>query len=145
MGKRLSKIYTRTGDDGTTGLGDGTRVEKDSLRVEAIESDVNRAERLTGRYIILGFLSALNTLDVSVRDGKLITDGRDDASGELFPPYEAEVWLGSDGNYRWHDWPAIMTFHDGDDSGRVTITMPGMGTYHGARAEMFDEKLGLAW
>jgi cob(I)alamin adenosyltransferase len=31
----LSKIYTRTGDDGTTGLGDGTRVAKDSLRVEA--------------------------------------------------------------------------------------------------------------
>lgn len=35
MGHRLSKIYTRTGDDGTTGLGDGTRVSKDSLRVEA--------------------------------------------------------------------------------------------------------------
>ncbi len=35
MGHRLSKIYTRTGDDGSTGLGDGTRVPKDSLRVEA--------------------------------------------------------------------------------------------------------------
>jgi cob(I)alamin adenosyltransferase len=35
MGNRLSKIYTRTGDDGTTGLGDGSRVRKDSLRVEA--------------------------------------------------------------------------------------------------------------
>ncbi|MED5419985.1 MAG: cob(I)yrinic acid a,c-diamide adenosyltransferase [Pseudomonadota bacterium] len=35
MGNRLSKIYTRTGDDGTTGLGDGTRTDKDSLRVEA--------------------------------------------------------------------------------------------------------------
>jgi cob(I)alamin adenosyltransferase len=35
MGNRLSKIYTRTGDDGTTGLGDGTRTPKDSLRVEA--------------------------------------------------------------------------------------------------------------
>jgi cob(I)alamin adenosyltransferase len=35
MGKRLSKIYTRTGDDGTTGLGDGCRVAKDSARVEA--------------------------------------------------------------------------------------------------------------
>ncbi len=35
MGNRLSKIYTRTGDDGTTGLGDGSRTQKDSLRVEA--------------------------------------------------------------------------------------------------------------
>ena len=35
MGNRLSKIYTRTGDDGSTGLGNGDRVSKDSLRVEA--------------------------------------------------------------------------------------------------------------
>jgi cob(I)alamin adenosyltransferase len=35
MGNRLSRIYTRTGDDGTTGLGDGSRVSKDSVRVEA--------------------------------------------------------------------------------------------------------------
>ena len=35
MGNRLSKIYTRTGDDGSTGLGDGSRIAKDSLRVEA--------------------------------------------------------------------------------------------------------------
>ena len=35
MGHRLSKIYTRTGDKGETGLGDGSRVEKDHIRVEA--------------------------------------------------------------------------------------------------------------
>ena len=35
MGNRLSRIYTRTGDDGTTGLGDGSRTRKDSVRVEA--------------------------------------------------------------------------------------------------------------
>ena len=35
MGNRLSKIYTRTGDDGSTGLGDGTRIAKDSARVNA--------------------------------------------------------------------------------------------------------------
>jgi cob(I)alamin adenosyltransferase len=35
MGNRLSRIYTRTGDDGSTGLGDGSRTGKDSLRVNA--------------------------------------------------------------------------------------------------------------
>jgi len=36
MGKRLTTIATRTGDDGTTGLGDGTRTRKDTLRVAAM-------------------------------------------------------------------------------------------------------------
>ncbi|CAG4889396.1 cob(I)yrinic acid a,c-diamide adenosyltransferase [Paraburkholderia gardini] len=36
MGNRLSKIATRTGDDGTTGLGDGSRVRKDGARIAAI-------------------------------------------------------------------------------------------------------------
>jgi cob(I)alamin adenosyltransferase len=36
MGKRLSAIATRTGDAGTTGLGDGTRVDKDHLRIAAL-------------------------------------------------------------------------------------------------------------
>jgi cob(I)alamin adenosyltransferase len=38
LGNRLSKIYTRTGDDGTTGLADGVRVDKCDIRVEAFGS-----------------------------------------------------------------------------------------------------------
>jgi len=38
MGKRLSKIYTRTGDSGETGLGDGSRIKKNHPRVEAMGS-----------------------------------------------------------------------------------------------------------
>ena len=47
MANRLSKIYTRTGDDGTTGLGDGTRVQKDSLRVDAM-GDVDELNSVIG-------------------------------------------------------------------------------------------------
>ena len=36
MGNRLSKIVTRTGDSGTTGLGDGSRVGKDSPRIDTL-------------------------------------------------------------------------------------------------------------
>ena len=36
MGNRLSKIATRTGDNGTTGLGDGSRIDKDSVRIHAL-------------------------------------------------------------------------------------------------------------
>lgn len=36
MSKRITRVYTRTGDDGTTGLGDGSRTEKDNLRIRVI-------------------------------------------------------------------------------------------------------------
>ncbi|MFP5405312.1 MAG: ATP:cob(I)alamin adenosyltransferase, partial [Gammaproteobacteria bacterium] len=47
MGKRLSRIATRTGDDGTTGLGDGSRTGKDSLRIAAI-GDVDELNSTVG-------------------------------------------------------------------------------------------------
>ena len=47
MANRLSKIYTRTGDNGTTGLGDGSRVAKDSLRIEAM-GDVDELNSVIG-------------------------------------------------------------------------------------------------
>ena len=50
MGKRLTKIYTRTGDDGTTGLGTGKRVSKDSWRIHAI-GDVDELNSAIGRVL----------------------------------------------------------------------------------------------
>ena len=47
MGYRLSKIYTRTGDAGTTGLGDGSRTAKDSARIAAI-GDIDETNSIIG-------------------------------------------------------------------------------------------------
>ncbi len=47
MGHRLTKIYTRTGDAGTTGLGDGSRTGKDSLRIAAL-GDVDETNSAIG-------------------------------------------------------------------------------------------------
>src|SRR5690606_4981178 len=47
MGHRLSRITTRTGDDGTTGLSDGSRLPKDSLRVVVI-GDVDELNSAIG-------------------------------------------------------------------------------------------------
>ena len=57
MGNRLTKIYTRTGDDGSTGLGDGARVAKESLRVEAYGS-VDEANSTIGVILAVAALPA---------------------------------------------------------------------------------------
>ena len=60
MGNRLSKIYTRTGDDGSTGLGDGSRVAKENLRVEAYGT-VDEANSTIGVVLSVGGLPAAIT------------------------------------------------------------------------------------
>ncbi len=50
MGKRLSKIYTRTGDQGETGLGDGSRIRKTHPRVEAMGS-VDELNSIVGMVV----------------------------------------------------------------------------------------------
>ncbi len=61
MGHRLSRIYTRTGDDGSTGLGDGLRVPKEHLRVEAYGT-VDEANS------VVGMVLAVDGLPVEVTD-----------------------------------------------------------------------------
>jgi cob(I)alamin adenosyltransferase len=79
MGHRLSKIYTRTGDDGTTGLGDGARVAKDSLRVEAFGT-VDELNSAVG-------LVLTHELPISVRDTLVaIQHELFDLGGELCIP-----------------------------------------------------------
>ena len=85
MGNRLSKIYTRTGDDGTTGLGDGSRVAKDDARVEAYGT-VDEANSA------IGMVLAEPDLDESIR--AILTDVQHDLfelGGELCIPGHSAV------------------------------------------------------
>ena len=103
--------------------------------LKSLPESITQAEmdRLAGRYLVHGFLAALNTLDV-FRDGDgFFSSGQDDTSGELFPPFKVPFEKCTDGKFRWKTWPAIVEFHDGDDFGKITINMPGMGIYHGER------------
>ena len=80
MGHRLSKIYTKTGDDGTTGLGDGSRVDKDCSRVEAYGS-VDEANSA------IGFVLACDAVPDDVR--RCLTEVQHDLfelGGELSAP-----------------------------------------------------------
>lgn len=79
MGNRLSKIATRTGDDGTTGLGDGSRTDKHALRVQAM-GDVDELNSQLG-------LLLCEDLPNTLRD-ELVTIQHDlfDLGGELSIP-----------------------------------------------------------
>jgi len=68
MGHRLSKIYTRTGDSGTTGLGDGSRVAKDDLRINAL-GDVDELNAVIG--VLRAQISASTIEDQAAWDKSL--------------------------------------------------------------------------
>ena len=66
MGKRLTQIATRTGDNGTTGLGDNTRVSKDSLRVHAM-GDVDELNSNIGVLLCEDMPADVRTLLVDIQ------------------------------------------------------------------------------
>lgn len=84
MGNRLSKIYTRTGDDGSTGLGDGSRVAKDSLRVEAYGT-VDEANSCIGLVLASDVPDDIRSLLTSVQHQLF------DLGGELCIPGHAAI------------------------------------------------------
>jgi len=79
MGNRLSKIYTKTGDDGSTGLGDGTRVSKDSARVIAYGT-VDEANSAIGLILACEIPEPVRKILVSVQHHMF------DLGGELCIP-----------------------------------------------------------
>lgn len=79
MGNRLSKIYTRTGDDGSTGLGDGTSVPKTAPRVVAM-GDVDELNSLVGLLLAESLPTGVDALLKDVQHGLF------DLGGELSIP-----------------------------------------------------------
>jgi cob(I)alamin adenosyltransferase len=84
MGNRLSKIYTRTGDDGTTGLGDGTRVAKDSARVTAYGT-VDEANSAIGVLLAAALPDEIRDQLISIQHQMF------DLGGELCIPGHAAI------------------------------------------------------
>nr|MBP8087501.1 ATP:cob(I)alamin adenosyltransferase [Polaromonas sp.] len=66
MSNRLTQIATRTGDNGSTGLGDNTRVSKDSLRVHAM-GDVDELNSNIGVLLCEDMASEVRALLVEVQ------------------------------------------------------------------------------
>ena len=79
MGNRLSKIATRTGDSGTTGLGDGSRTDKDSVRIHSI-GDVDELNSHLGLLLCEDMPAALRDELVGIQHDLF------DLGGELCIP-----------------------------------------------------------
>lgn len=80
MGNRLSKIYTRTGDDGSTGLADGNRIAKNAQRVEAM----GMADELNCHIGLL--IETLNSDDEMLESLRRIQHHLFDLGGEFAVP-----------------------------------------------------------
>lgn len=85
MGNRLSKIYTKTGDDGSTGLGDGSRVSKDSARVTAYGT-VDEANSAIGLILACEIPDDVREILVSVQHHMF------DLGGELCIPGHSAIF-----------------------------------------------------
>jgi len=85
VGNRLSKIYTRTGDDGSTGLGDGARVSKDSARVCAYGT-VDEANSAIGVVLACELPEDVRAVLVAVQHQLF------DLGGELCIPGHAAIF-----------------------------------------------------
>ena len=103
MGHRLSKIATRTGDDGTTGLGDGSRTRKDSLRIAAI-GDVDELNSTIGLLQTESLPQAVHTAltdiqhdlfdlggELSIPGFESLADSRVERLDQLLEHYNADL------------------------------------------------------
>ena len=110
MGNRLSRIYTRTGDDGSTGLADGSRIAKNAQRVEAMGS----ADELSCQIGVL--IEELNPADQLTEVLRRIQHHLFDLGGEFAIPGSSMIgesrvsWLEETLDDYNRDLPALKNF-----------------------------------
>ena len=90
MANRLTKIYTRTGDDGTTGMADGSRVAKDDLLVQAI-GDVD--ELNSQLAVVACYASGEFNADIKLIQNELFNVGAELAMNEAIITQDNVDWL----------------------------------------------------
>jgi cob(I)alamin adenosyltransferase len=96
MGHRLSKIYTRTGDAGTTGLGDGSRIAKDAARVAAM-GEVDELNTVLGMLLCEPLPADISSSVLEIQHdlfdlgGELSIPGSTLLSADAIPRLEAFV------------------------------------------------------
>ena len=103
MGNRLTKIYTKTGDSGSTGLADGSRTDKDSLRISVI-GDVDELNSLLGllaaqnideliKTILLDIQHVLFDLggELAIPDSEMVTEAHVEYIENLIDEYNASL------------------------------------------------------
>ena len=107
MGNRLTKIYTRTGDDGTTGMADGSRRSKDDLLVHAIGEvdELNSQLAVLASHAPDNFLSAIKTIQ-----NELFNVGAELAMNETMIKQENIDWLEQALDNMNADLPALKEF-----------------------------------
>lgn len=96
MGHRLTRIYTRTGDEGSTGLSDGSRIGKDHLRIEAI-GDIDELNCVLGlllsHQLPIDIQHSLSEIQQTLFDigGELSLPGADTLSEEAVTQLEQQL------------------------------------------------------
>lgn len=115
MGHRLSRIYTRTGDAGTTGLGDGSRVGKDSPRIAAL-GDTDELNSLLGVILVEELPDEVRELLVGIQHDLF------DLGGELSVPGAAFLKPGQPARLE-----AAIDRYNGELSPLKEFILPGAG------------------
>ena len=103
MGNRLTKIYTKTGDSGSTGLADGSRVDKDSLRISVI-GDVDELNSVLGLLAAHDIDDSLETIlldiqhvlfdlggELAIPSSEMITESRVEYLEKIIDEYNASL------------------------------------------------------